>query len=754
MRVGLFGSFDAMKGPKTWSIIIIVFINLFTALCIYNIFNLELDHNFEKFYSQDDPDTQFFQEYRKTFSSDNDFLLMAVRNEEGVFRKDFLLKVRDLLGELDSVNYIDTVLCVTRMDKRILGKKIPYINYDQLDSLHNDSIWIANSPDVLGSQISEDYKSLLIYLKHRDYLSAEKCRELAAAMNGIRDKYHFDTMHIAGRAVGQVYYVNLMSSELGFFTILSILLLLAFLILAYRSWWGIVIPILVVVLAVVWILGIMGMIGQPLNLMLIVLPTIMFVVGMSDVVHVISKYLEELRSGSPKLKALRTTVREVGIATLLTSVTTAVGFLTLLTSPMEPIRDFGLFVAIGVMIAFVMAFLLMPSMFALLPKPRVSRHASENTFWTRALRNWFGWVIRNQKKVGLIALVVLILCGLGMSRLRVDNFLLEDLSDTDPMNESFLFFDSTFSGVRPLEISVQSDSTLLSVEGIGKLKDIENAALEIYPNRSFLSVLTGVRVMNRIVEGGANQHYIIPTEEKALEKILKRLKKWHEKGRLNQFLSGDGKHARFSTTVPDLGGSAYMKLHTVFFDQINGKYPELEIRQTGTAYLIDKNIQYMARSILGSLAIAFGVVALIVGLMYRSLRMVLISLVPNVFPLIMIAGIMGAFDLEIKMSTSILFTIAFGIAVDDTIHFISKLRLELAKGKTTALAIRRTYMSTGRAIVLTTGILCAGFLTLIFSSFLGTFYMGLSITLALIFALIADLFLLPVLVLNFYKGEK
>jgi len=155
-----------------------------------------------------------------------------------------------------------------------------------------------------------------------------------------------------------------------------------------------------------------------------------------------------------------------------------------------------------------------------------------------------------------------------------------------------------------------------------------------------------------------------------------------------------------------------------------------------------------------SLGIAFSVIALIVGFLYKSVRMVLIALIPNVFPLIMIGGVMGFLGIDIKVSTSILFTIAFGIAVDDTIHFISKLKLELKKGNQMIFAIRRTYMSTGRALVLTTAILCAGFLTLIASDFLGTFYMGFLITLALIFAVLSDLFLLPVLILAFYRDKK
>ena len=168
---------------------------------------------------------------------------------------------------------------------------------------------------------------------------------------------------------------------------------------------------------------------------------------------------------------------------------------------------------------------------------------------------------------------------------------------------------------------------------------------------------------------------------------------------------------------------------------------------TGTAHLIDVNNDMLSINMIKGLGIAFIIIALIVGIMYRSVTMVLISLVPNMLPLILISAIMGFCGIYLKVSTSIIFTIAFGIAVDDTIHFLSKFRIQLAKGRTWQYALKRTYLSTGKAIVVTTLILCAGFITLVFSDFLGTFYIGLLISLTLAFAVLSDLFLLPVLII-------
>ena len=745
-----------MKYPKRISAIILLCVGVFTAVCIWNLQFLSLDYNFENFFPENDEETVFFKEHRERFASDNDFLLVAVKNNDGVFRKDFLLELKNLLEDLDTVTHVDTVLSLTRMNKLFVndfGKwKVPYINYDNLDSLQNDSIWISKTPDVYGSLISKDYKTLSIFVKHQDYLSKEGCAAISESINNIKSLYDFDEMHIAGRSVGQIYYVALMQSELEFFMVTSLVLLLVFLILAFRSWWGILLPVTVVVASVIWILGIMAMLQKPLNLVLTVLPTIIFIVGMSDVIHIVSKYLEELRKGKPKFEALKTTIKEVGMATLLTSVTTAVGFLTLYFSRVVPIKDFGVYVAMGVMITFVLSFLVLPSMFALIPTPGRSKKKSEATFWTKVLRRSFLWTIHNQVKVVSISGIILIGSFVGLSALEVNNFLLEDLKENDPLNKSFMFFDEHFSGARPMELSIESnEGSILSPSNLRELDSLERLLVSIYPNESFASVLTVVKSLNRVLNGGSNLQYKLPESDKELLKIINRLKKQVPQELLKQYLTADEKYARFSSTVPDLGGNQFRALNDSFANKLLGQFPQFNIHHTGTAHLIDKNNQYLSTSMVLSLLIAFTVIAGIVGFLFRSLKMVLISLIPNVFPLVMIAGIMGIADIDIKVSTAILFTIAFGIAVDDTIHFISKLKLEINKGMSLVFALRRTYMSTGRALVLTTAILSAGFLTLVFSNFLGTLYLGLLVSLTLFFALVADLFLLPILILWFYK---
>ncbi|MEM9023164.1 MAG: MMPL family transporter, partial [Bacteroidota bacterium] len=213
--------------------------------------------------------------------------------------------------------------------------------------------------------------------------------------------------------------------------------------------------------------------------------------------------------------------------------------------------------------------------------------------------------------------------------------------------------------------------------------------------------------------------------------------------------------ARFSGKLVDDGGQAVAAknraLEAFFRQEIDARV--LDYRVTGMATLIDKNNETLATGMMYGLLIAFGVIALIMGVLFRSFSIIIISLIPNVLPLLVIGGIMGFSGIDLKVATSIIFTIAFGIAVDDTIHYMSKLRLELAKGRTLPYAIKRTSISTGKAITVTSVILCAGFVTLILSTFTSTFYIGLLISITLLVAVLSDLILLPVLLLYFYKPK-
>jgi predicted RND superfamily exporter protein len=726
--------------------------------------SLQFDYNFEKFFPVDDEESSYFFEHRKKFESDNDFLLIAIQNESGIFETNFLKKVNKLSKELEAkVPHVQFVSSITNQKEQLIfpgGGGASKLYLDTIDvDLIRDSSRIYRSKELVNVLVAQDAKSLCLFLRHEDYLSKKKSDKVLEVVEEVTAKYKFEKVRIAGRVIGQKYYIDKMNYELIFFVGLSAFLIILFLFIAFRSGWGIIIPQFVIIASMLWLLGFMGMFNQPINIILTTLPSIMFVVSMSDVIHLVSRYLDALRSGLSKFEAIRLTVREVGFATFLTSLTTAIGFFTLYFVKVEPIQKFGVVIGFGVMIAFVLTITVLPLLFYIFPSPKHIFEQKESHFWLKYLRKWFLYLINNKKRVLVAYGLVTILFSLGIFMIKTNNFIMDDLRASEPMKQDFNYLDDHYGGIRPFELVVEltdSNTTFWNNEVLHDIDQVESYLENEYGVRIKNSLVQVVKVMNRSSHTGNPSYFELP-ESKSKLRTIRRITKIAGGGKLYKMLVDSTETiTRISGTIPDIGNlavSAKNKKLMAFIKKYNFQ-SGVKFKLTGTAHLFDKNIRYLSTSLIQGLLASILIVALIMGLIYRSITMMIISIIPNIFPLIIIGGIMGFFGIELKTSTAIIFTIAFGIAVDDTIHLLGKFKFELMKGSSKMVALKRAYLTTGKAMILTTLILCSGFLLLVFSTFMGTFNMGVLLSITLFVALIADLTLLPILIILFYHPKR
>lgn len=736
---------------------------LITAFLGYNLKDIRFDYNFEKFFPSHDEETSFFFDYRDDFQSDNDFLLISIENEKGIFNSEFLSKVDRFSQELTKVKYVESVRSITSESEQFIfpggsTSSKPYIDLDDFDA-KRDSARIFKNDELINTFIAENGKAICIFLKHEDYLSKKKSDQLVKDIDKITNKFDVKNIRIAGRAVGQAYYINKMIFELSLFLGLSAFLIVLFLYIAFKSLWGILIPQIVIVGSLVWIIGGMGLFDEPVNIILTVLPSIMFVVCMSDVIHLVSKYLDALRVEKDTYTAIKVSVKEVGLATFLTSITTSIGFLSLYFVQVQPIQVFGVILGIGVLIAFVLTFLTLPILFYLFPGPKHVRNAApKNHFWKSFLDKGFIFVLKKRKAILITSGVVLIISTIGLFQVETNNFMMDDLKESEQMKQDFNFFDDNFGGIRPFELAInvkEKDKKVWDKDIIQKMDSIETYLENEFGVTVKSSLVKVLKTLNRSAHAGNAESYEIPTSNSKI-RTFKRIIKIADQGRfVYGFIDSTERKTRISGTIGDIGNVQAREKTDAFLAYLkkNKLDKDIEIKVTGTGYLLDKNMRYLAVSLVKGLGISIILVALIIGFVYRSGRILIISIITNVLPLVVIAGYMGYTGVELKTSTSIIFTIAFGIAVDDTIHFLGKFKYELMKGKGKLYALKRSYLTTGKAMILTTLILSSGFLLLVFSSFLGTFYMGLLLCITFVVALVADLTLLPVLLLLFYKEK-
>lgn len=748
---------------KKVAIPVLLIFGVLTGFFAYQVSNARFDYDFEKFFPLDDPETHFFFDHRAKFESDNDYLLIALANKGGVFETTFLEDVSDYSKKLAKVPRVQAVVSLTELNEQFLlptglTAQRPYLNFDE-KNWKRDSTQIFRCEELLNTLIARDGGSLCIFIKHEEYISKKKSDALIEAVNDLTNHYDFDQVYISGRTVGQNYYIKKMNFEMLLYVGLSAVLIVVFLFIAFRSLWGILIPQVVLLSTIVWIVGLMGLFNEPINIILTTLPSVMFVVAMSDVIHLVSRYLDALRTNPDRISAIRIAIREVGLATFLTSLTTSIGFFSLYFVNVEPIRKYGIVLGVGVLIAFVLTFLILPVLFYLFPGPKFIHKQREGHFWKKYLERWFLIVLKRRKTVLIASLLVVCISLAGLFRIQADNYLMDDMRASDPTKEQFNFIDAHYGGIRPFELAVtlkDTTRTFWDSELLRELDTVEAYIESTYGAEIKQSVVQTVKVMNRSSHSGLPEYYTIPEKNSKIRSFQRKLK-LAEQGKLYDLLVDSTETVmRISGAVGDIGNQALQAKNKALLSFLKSRNTEhlMDYQLTGTAHLLDKNMSYLSSSLVKGLLVSICIVALIMGLIYRSFSMLIISIIPNIIPLIMVAGIMGYTGINLKTSTAIIFTIAFGIAVDDTIHLLGKFKFELMKGRGKIYALKRSYLTTGKAMILTTLILCSGFLLLMISSFLGTFYMGMLLSLTLLFALVLDLTLLPVLLLLFYHPKK
>lgn len=736
---------------------------VFTSIFGIQLWQTQFDYDFEKFFPIEDEETAFFYDHRAKFESDNDFLLIAIENESGIFNLPFLKKVNRYANELKKNDLIESITVITDQKQFFLlptglTAEKPYISFQEQE-LKKDSISIYNSKELINTLVAKNGKSLCLFIKHKEYISKKKCDLLIDSVNVTTKKFNFEKIHIAGRTIGQAYYIEKMNHELLFYVALSAILIVLFLYIAFRSLWGILIPQVILLGSVVWIVGAMGLFNQPINIILTTLPTVMFVVAMSDVIHLVARYLDALRVTNNTVESIQIALREVGFSMFLTSITTAIGFFSLYFVNVEPIRIYGIVLGFGVLIAFFLTIVTLPALFYIFPNPNYILDKKESQFWIKQLKKWFVFVLRKRRKVILISILALIIGIVGLLQITADNYLMDDMRASEPIKQDFNFLDDNYGGIRPFEMAIiikDSTKSFWDEEVLLEIEKVEDYIENNYGAEIKQSLLQTIKIMNRSSHAGIGSYYKLPTSKRTLRSFKQKLK-MAGRGKLYDLLiDSTGTISRINGGIGDLGGTIIRSKNkelNAFLNKLTSK-EWLEFKVTGTSHLLDKNMNYLSTSLVKGLLFSVLVVALIMGLVYRSWQILIISILPNLIPLVLVAGIMGYFGIALKTSTAIIFTIAFGIAVDDTIHFLGKFKTELNKGRSKIYALKRSYITTGKAMILTTLILCAGFLLLLLSSFLGTFYMGLLLCLTLFFALILDLTLLPVLLLLFYHPKK
>ncbi|MEQ9404119.1 MAG: efflux RND transporter permease subunit [Cyclobacteriaceae bacterium] len=727
-------------------------LTLFFIITVYFSWNLQFlafDFEFENFFPGNDPDSQLYEIHKEEFGYDNDFLLLVINNEgKSIFDSSFLAGIRAFEISLKKVQDVDQVLSPVSQKHFINGPtgllSFPLIHIDNPDQLQKDSIRIFSNP-FYSSSFSSDKKSIGIYLTHTHFTDQKKSQELVSGIEKLAINYELHDIRLVGKLTAQNVFISFIQKDFGKFLGGSILLSFIILLLLFRNFKAALLPFLISLFSLIWLFGLMGALDIKITLLSSLLPPIMFFVSMSDSVHLMNAIHKS--SQTDKAERIKSAIQIVWVPTLLTSVTTAVGFLSLIWINTQPIQSLGLFAAAGILIAFIVTFSIgLVLSWYLNP-------AGQRTL-IQLPPAYLDFLIQYRLHILSVVIVMTLILIPGISRLQINAYLLDDLPENSRVRQDFEFTDQFLNGSKPYEIRIEAKDSLSvwDQEVMREIEKIEKYLLNEYPVGRLQSPSVLMKYLNMVNNGGLNAFYSLPGTKQDYNKNLTLSRRLNPET-IRKLISEDGRSARIAGFFPELGSYETKVRNEKFMDYLgtNIDHSVINYRITGTTFLIDKSHELLSKNLIKGLLTAVLIIGIMLGIYFRSFKLLLISLIPNLVPLLIVAGVLGWMDISLKMTTSIIFTIAFGIAVDDTIHLMS----HFLKYKTHDLraSLKKTLEHAGSAMLITSIIVIAGFSLFMLSDFGATFYLGLFVSLSLLVALIIDLTLLPLLLL-FSKKKK
>lgn len=734
---------------------------LFLLLGIYSatlLPNLRFSFDFSQFFPEEDSDLEFYQDFVAEFGTDDNFLLIAVENEPTVFNQEFLKRFHAFSEDSKDFDFVEERSSLTTLSyplKTSFGyTQLPIIHLDDPSAYEKD--WEKIKQDKLFTNFLIDQKatSTVVALRTQDDIDYQQAEILLSQVRSSLKKHQLDEYHILGRAFFLEAIVDMQKSEVLKTSIIAAILVLIILLLVYRSLPLVLISMVSISVSLLLFLGILALWGKELNAMAAFYPVLMLIVGTSDVIHVTDSFIRKIQSGIPRYKAIRSSLREVGLTTLLTSVTTAVGFMTLLSSRLASIQEFGINAAIGVMVAYITIIFFTGSLLISLPERMLLGRKSVSKKWVDLLQGVNTFTKDYPRPILLGTTVFTILCLWGISLISTNYEFKRTLPNRSEIAADFEYFQNNYAGFRPLEIAVMSknDYSVLDYSVALEIKKLMNYLAEIPSIGNLQSSNLPFQVLHKAHNLNKSEFLTLPDDAATFEKYKKDIQKLGRQ-QLERFVNKDASMARINGRLQDIGTDSLKLVYEKIENYADTKLDttKIKVKVTGKSMLLDKNSEYIRSSLLEGLFFGLLLIGVIMVLVFRNLKLFIISLIPNMLPILFAGSVLGYLNIPLEASLSVVFAIVFGIAVDDTIHFLGKYKLGITQGLTQEQALEKTFAHTGRALVITTVILFFGFLVLLFSIHQPSITIGIIISVTLVTALILDILLLPVLIRKMIK---
>ena len=712
-----------------------------------------------------------YNRFIDTFGEEGNLIVLGVQ-DSALFTVDKFNSWTRFSDSFTEFNEVESVISLNKIQKLVKNSELQRFD---LQNILPDSISTVQELNVLQDDLKSSYPFYDKFLYNSDsgtirtaiYLNKEIVNTPARKdfiLNEFQQKvdaFENDTgldVRISGMPYIRTLNSQLIINEIGKFITVALLVTSLIFFLFFRSFRATFISIFVVIIGVMWTFGILGAFEYEITVLTALIPPLIIVIGIPNCIFLINKYQNEVRKHGNMAKSLQRVITKIGNATLMTNVTTASGFAAFIFTKSTLLQEFGTVASLSILAIFMLCLLIIPIIYSFMPRPKDKHLKHLNKRWINGFVDWMEHVVKHRKiTIYVTSLILLIASIIGIYKIEISGSLIEDMPKKAQFFEDIRFFEREYDGIMPLEFMVDTKRKkgVMKLATLKRMNQLEDEISEINELSRPLSVVSLVKYSKQAYYNGNPKYYQLPTSQENSFILSYAKKSSSDVELLQNFVDSTGRYARITTFMKDIEIERMESIEDQLRNTVDKVFPEknYEVSITGKAYLFQKGTRYLVRNLILSLSLAILLISLFMAYMFRSFRMIVVSLVPNILPLLVTAGLMGYLGVPIKPSTILVFSIAFGISVDDTIHFLAKYRQELQANhwkirKSVYAALRET----GVSMFYTSIVLFFGFSVFISSNFGGTVALGALVSATLLFAMLANLILLPSMLLSLERN--
>ena len=726
-----------------------------------------LSYEMAKILPTDHPTHINYENFKSEFGESINTMVIAVQDVD-FFSKEHLYAWNKFGDEIERIGGVNGVLNITKLPvlttdstkRKFISQRwyFPEMTSSELDSslrvFHNQKIYE-------GMLYNKDaYSAIMLVDINKIILATPKRKDLIDEIVASGEKYK-STIGKDVKYSGLPYIRTIDSikvkDEISIFILFTLLITSFILLLFFKSFKATIISIIVVVIGVLFSFGTMGMLGYDISILMALVPPVIIVIGIPNCIFLINKYHTEFKKNKDKDKSLHLMISKIGNITLLTNLTTASGFAAFLLTKSETLQEFGLVASISIIFIFIISILLIPIWFSFFPAPKLRHTQHLDKKWVRSVVALLSdWVKNKRRTIYIVSTILTVVGFIGLSLIKTTGNITDDLSRNGDLYEDLQFFENNFGGVMPLEIIIDTKDTdgLNKPNVMLKVQELQDELSRYSEFSKPVSYIEFVKYANQAYKNDGPKYYTLP-QRRDVGRISSLVRKSEEINNLEVKLKDDiNSKARISLRMKDIPTPKMDSILNQLKPKIDSIFnpEEYNVVVTGSSRVFLEGTKFLVGNLVYSLLLVILLISIFMAWMFRSFRMVIVSLIPNLIPLLLTSAIMGYFSIPIKPSTILVFSIAFGISVDDTIHFLAKYRQELvASNWNIRQSVFNALKETGVSMIYTSVVLFFGFFVFVASDFGGTVALGLLVSITLFFAMLSNLLLLPALLLSLEK---